>query len=217
MNLFLKKKKQKSEVQRLSNKIKSVDLDGGACTMVQISKYNITLRKRSFLLLSLTLFFIGCSDGSSPGGTQPTIEIGAPAPSFSIDLLKGGTVTLDSYRGNPLVLIYMASWCPCSKESAPVFKEVYEKYHKVGVEFLMLGMQDSGSKFKKFVEKQDFKFPAAFDKGDKVATLYGVSAPPTTFFIGADGNIASSFYGKIVELDKLSAWIDAIVPGEGTS
>lgn len=80
----------------------------------------------------------------------------------------------------------------------------------------MLGMQDSESKFRKFVEKQGFQFYSGFDKGDSIATLYGVSAPPTTFFIGADGRIASSFYGKIVEIDKLSAWIDEIVPSEDT-
>ncbi len=75
----------------------------------------------------------------------------------------------------------------------------------------MLGMQDSRSKFGNFVEDKGFTFPAAFDKGDKIARAYGVSAPPTTFFIDSSGKVVTSFYGKIVETEKLSAWIDQLI------
>ncbi|MBI5047694.1 MAG: redoxin domain-containing protein, partial [Deltaproteobacteria bacterium] len=75
---------------------------------------------------------------------------------------------------------------------------------------LMIGIQDSESKFKKFIEKKQFPFHASFDKADKIASLYGVNAPPTTFFIDKDGKIARAFYGKLVEIDKLSAWVEEI-------
>jgi peroxiredoxin len=163
---------------------------------------------RLFLLIALAAC---CSACSSPKGAPPTLESGSPAPQFTLELIGGGQVTLDTYKGKPLVLIYMASWCPCSHESAPVFKEVYEEYHPEGVEFLMLGMQDSKSKFTKFVKKKGFKFSAGFDKGDRIARLYGVSAPPTTFFIDSEGKVLSSFYGKIVERDRLAAWVDEIL------
>ncbi len=162
-------------------------------------------------LLFLTLI-AGCNKG--PRGTQPVIKTGEAAPPFTLELIDGGTVTLDSFKGKPLVIITMASWCPCSHESAPVFKEVYEMYHPKGVEFLMLGIQDSKSKFTKFFKKKEFKFQAGFDKGNKIAKLYGVSAPPTTFFIDSEGKVVSAFYGKIIEKERLSAWIDEIVPKE---
>jgi peroxiredoxin len=61
------------------------------------------------------------------------------------------------------------------------------------------------------VKKKGFKFSAGFDKGERIARLYGVSAPPTTFFIDSEGKVLSSFYGKIVEKDRLSAWVDEIL------
>lgn len=166
-----------------------------------------------FLLLftahcSLLTALTGCSSG--PKDKQPTAKVGTSAPSFSLNLINGGSVTPDSFKGKPLVITFMASWCPCSNESAPVFKETYSKYNPKGVEFLMIGIQDSESKFKKFVDKKQFTFPAGFDKGDKIARLYGVNAPPTTFFISRDGKIAKAFYGKLIEIDKLSAWVDEI-------
>lgn len=163
-----------------------------------------------WLIIALSL---GCS--KEPRGTQPIIKIGETAPSFTLELIDGKSVSLDTFKGKPLVLINMASWCPCSHESAPVFKEVYEIYHPKGVEFLMIGIQDSKKKFEKFVRKKEFKFPAGFDKGDNISKTYGVSAPPTTFFINSEGKVVSAFYGKIIEKERLSAWIDEIVSAEG--
>jgi peroxiredoxin len=170
----------------------------------------VNLRFQNILFLAFLVLAVGC--GKGPRGTQPVIKIGEPAPSFTLELLDGRAVTLDTFKGKPLVLITMASWCPCSHESAPVFKEVYGIYHPKGVEFLMLGIQDSKRKFEKFVKKKEFPFPAGFDKGDRIAKTYGVSAPPTTFFIDSEGKVVSAFYGKIIEKEMLSAWIDEIVP-----
>lgn len=173
------------------------------------------MKKLKAIILLLLFFALaaGCGKGS-PRGTQPTIKVGEAAPAFTLELLDGKTVTLDIFKGKPLVIINMASWCPCSHESAPVFKEAYEIYNPKGVEFLMLGIQDSKTKFNKFVKKKEFRFPAGFDKGDRIAKLYGVSAPPTTFFINSEGKVVSAFYGKIIEKERLSAWIDEIVPKE---
>lgn len=165
----------------------------------------------NYLFFTILIVAVGCNGDSSPKGSPPTLASGSPAPQFTIELIAGGSVTLDTYKGKPLVLLYMASWCPCSHESAPVFKEVYEAYHPKGVEFLMLGIQDSKSKFTKFVKKKGFKFPAGFDKGERIARLYGVNAPPTTFFINGEGTVVSSFYGKIIEKERLSAWVDEIL------
>ena len=173
-------------------------------------KNGIQLQAR-YVFCALLIAVAGCSMDSSPKGAPPSLESGSPAPQFALELTEGSSVTLDRYKGQPLVLIYMASWCPCSHESAPVFKEVYEAYHPKGVEFLMLGIQDSKSKFTKFVKKKGFKFSAGFDKGERIARLYGVSAPPTTFFINKEGVVVSSFYGKIIEKERLSAWIDEIM------
>ena len=171
-------------------------------------------------LILLFTVITGCSSG--PQDKQPTARIGEPAPQFTLNLIGGGSVTLNDFRDKPLVVTFMASWCPCSNESAPVFKEAYNRYNPKGVEFLMIGIQDSESKFKKFVEKKGFPFSAGFDKGDKIARLYGVNAPPTTLFINKDGKIARAFYGKVVEteklsdgktveIEKLSAWVEEII------
>ncbi|MBI5233480.1 MAG: TlpA family protein disulfide reductase [Deltaproteobacteria bacterium] len=152
------------------------------------------------------LFLVSCQSSKNP-----TITIGAPLPEFTIKLLTGETVTAADFKGKPLVMTFMAEWCPCSNDSAPAFKEAYSRYSPKGVEFLIIGFQDSEEKFRRFVERKGFPFRAAFDKGDKVGRSFGVNAPPTTFFISADGKVNDAFYGKIDDPQKLSVWIEEII------
>ncbi|MBI3754241.1 MAG: TlpA family protein disulfide reductase [Deltaproteobacteria bacterium] len=178
---------------------------------MQDSRCRSLLATCNLQLITFILLFAVVTGCGGPQNKQPTVKVGTPAPAFALNLVNGGSITLDSFKGKPMVITFMASWCPCSNESAPVFKEAYRKYNPKGVEFLMIGVQDSQSKFKNFVDKKQLPFPAGFDKGDKIARLYGVNAPPTTFFIGRDGKIARAFYGKLVEIEKLSAWVEEIV------
>lgn len=168
------------------------------------------MRRLFYAFVGVVFILAGCSGGSN-GSKEPTAKIGESAPAFSVEATDGRTVRLEDFKGRPLVLAFMAEWCPCSNESAPVFKEAYGEYNPRGVEFMILGFQDSRSKFSEFVKRQGFAFPAAFDKGDAIGTSYGVLAPPTTYFITPDGKIQRAFYGKIDKKEKLFGWIDELI------
>lgn len=169
------------------------------------------MRYRVFsMIVAAVLLLAGCSGGSS-GSKEPTAKIGDSAPAFSVEAVDGRMIRLEDFKGRPLVLTFMAEWCPCSNKSAPVFKEAYRTYNPKGVEFMVIGFQDSRSKFQDFVKRQDLPFPAAYDKGDNIGASYGVLAPPTTIFITPDGKIQRAFYGKIEEKEKLYGWIDELI------
>lgn len=161
------------------------------------------------ILIILTILLISACE-SGPKGAPPTLEVGKQAPPFSLELLDGQTYDYTENADAPLVLVYMASWCPCTHDSVPAFKAVFDEYAPKGVKFLMVGIQDSESKFTSFYKKSGLEFPAGFDGASEIAKLYGVSAPPTTFFISKGGKVASAFYGKIDQKQRLAAWVDEI-------
>lgn len=167
--------------------------------------------RRLFYALTGVLLVIMAGCSGSNGSKEPTAKIGDPAPAFSVEATDGHTVRLEDFRGKPLVLTFMAEWCPCSNDSAPVFKEAYAEYNPRGVEFMLLGFQDSSSKFSDFVKRQAIPFSAAYDSGDAIGASFGVLAPPTTFFITPEGKIQRAFYGKIDKREKLFGWIDELV------
>jgi len=126
-------------------------------------KSKIVNLKFLFVLTAYCLLLtVNCS---GPQDKQPTARIGGPAPQFTLNLIGGGSVTLNDFRDKPLVVTFMASWCPCSNESAPVFKEAYSRYNPKGVEFLMIGIQDSETKFTKFVDKNSSPFQQVLTRG----------------------------------------------------
>jgi len=76
----------------------------------------------------------------------------------------------------------------------------------------MIGIQDSRSKFEKYVQKWGVPFSAGYDKGDRIAKDYGVGSPPTTFFIDKNGIVKRAFYGNIAKKpDEFQQWIKEIL------
>lgn len=166
---------------------------------------------RSLFLLSLLILL---ASGCQKVDSVASLRVGDKAPSFNLKLLSGDTKDLTAYQGKGLVITFMASWCPCSKQSIPLFKEAYRAYEDKGVEFLMIGIQDGRGKFERFVEEKGIPFPAGYDKGDRIALAYGVNSPPTTVFIGRDGEVKRVFYGNIgrdIGQEEFFKWIDEVV------
>jgi len=125
----------------------------------------------------LVILISGCTDKE-----KPLLQVGKKAPSFILKI-DGEKSSLEQYSGKALVITFMSSWCPCSKESIPFMKKAYLQHKKDGISFLMIGIQDTKSKFEKFVGKWEIPFSTGFDAEGNIARSYGVTAPPTTFFI----------------------------------
>ena len=155
----------------------------------------------------LIAFMSGCSEEG-----RPLLQVGEKAIPFTLELLDGKQSNLEQYAGKGLVITFMSSWCPCSNDSMPLMKQAYAKYSNGQVAFLMVGVQDSQSKFEKYVEKWGVPFAAGYDKGDRIANNYGVSSPPTTFFIDKHGIVKRAFYGNIAKQpDEFQQWIEEII------
>jgi peroxiredoxin len=158
-------------------------------------------------IIFLMAFMSGCSEEG-----RPLLQVGEKALPFNLELLDGKQSHLEHYAGKGLVITFMSSWCPCSNDTMPLMKQAYSKHKNDQVIFLLVGIQDSRSKFEKFVEKWGVPFPAGYDKGDRIAKDYGVSSPPTTFFIDKNGIVKRAFYGNIAKKpDEFQQWIEEII------
>ncbi|MHB9139372.1 MAG: TlpA family protein disulfide reductase [Victivallaceae bacterium] len=168
---------------------------------------SINCFKKLCAVFFLAALISGCSEES-----KPLLQVGEKARPFSLEQLDGKQINLEQNAGKGLVITFMSSWCPCSNDSMPLMKQAYLKHKNDPIVFLMVGIQDSRSKFEKFVEKWEVPFPAGYDKGDRIAKDYGVSSPPTTFFIDKNGIVKRAFYGNIAKKpDEFQQWIEEII------
>ncbi|CAG1004135.1 Thiol-disulfide oxidoreductase ResA [Burkholderiales bacterium] len=160
--------------------------------------------RRLGLSLMLALGLVACSEEPA----KPLLQVGEKATPFTLELVDGAKVKLEDYLGKGLVITFMSSWCPCSNNSMPLMQQAVEAHRKDGIEFMMIGIQDSRTKFQKFTQKWNVRFAAGYDKGDRIAKDYGVSAPPTTFFIDRQGVVRRAFYGDIsVKPEQFRQWV----------
>ena len=153
----------------------------------------------------------------------------APAPGFSLEILERGSlpgplkqrigpafqdgeVALDELRGTPVVLNFWASWCDPCREEAPRLRQGWERWGRRGVLFLGLDMQDIRSDARDFLQKFDITYPNIRDPRKDVATRYGATGIPETYFISARGRVVGHIVG-VVSADQLDSGIAAARAG----
>jgi cytochrome c biogenesis protein CcmG/thiol:disulfide interchange protein DsbE len=147
-------------------------------------------------VVAVTVALVTGDDGGSsgvglaPGAASNSAGVGEPAPDFTLTGLDGGTVRLSDYRGTPVVLNFWASWCtPCRKEF-PLFRETLAANRG---KFAMVGVStgDLRRDAEQFAAEEHADWSNGFDADNSVARGYGVDPLPQTFFIRADGTVAS--------------------------
>jgi thioredoxin-dependent peroxiredoxin len=148
------------------------------------------------------------------------VEVGDPAPSFALPSDTGETVSLESLRGQPVVLyFYPRDDTPGCTAQASGIRDSWGEFEKRGA--VVVGVSpDSGESHAKFREKYGLPFTLLADEDHAVADAYGVwveknmagrkymGVERSTFVIDADGKVA-----KIMRRVKPDTHADAVLAG----
>ena len=72
------------------------------------------------------------------------INLGQVAPNISIKLVNGTNVTLDEFRGRPVVLWFITTGCSsCSQSSQLLKSQYYNQIHSKGAVILTVNLYDN--------------------------------------------------------------------------
>jgi cytochrome c biogenesis protein CcmG, thiol:disulfide interchange protein DsbE len=144
----------------------------------------------------------------------PSPLVGRPAPAFSLTTFDGKVVSLESLRGQVVVLNFWASWCyPACYEEAPILEASWRQYQKEGVTVLGVAIQDKEPASLDFIQRFGLTFPNAPDPAGRVSIDYGVYGVPETFLIDRRGMIRRKHVGAVTE----AAFREGIAPLLGES
>jgi cytochrome c biogenesis protein CcmG/thiol:disulfide interchange protein DsbE len=173
-------------------------------------------RRLFYLILVLTVIVAGCKKKepeppqqveqaevkaeektTKPSGDKAPPSPGAkPAPSFTLQDLKGNQVSLSDFKGKVVVLDFWATWCPPCVKEIPHFIELYEQYKDQGFAMVGISLDREGvSVVKSFAQKYKINYPILMADGQVDKAYGGIASIPTTFVIDSAGNIRQKYIG----------------------
>lgn len=129
-----------------------------------------------------------------------SVLIGKPAPAITEVALDGfeGVTPEDLIRGEVTLVNFWASWCPpCHAEHPKLLEMAADGVPIVGVNF-----KDREGAASGYLKSDGNPFlGVAFDPQGRTAIDWGVSAPPETFILDAEGTVLFRFAGPLVGSD----------------
>lgn len=125
------------------------------------------------------------------------------APDFTLTAMSDSMYTLSKLEGKVVLINFWATWCgPCRME-IPEFNEMHKSYHEKGLEILGISVSDNKKQLKNFAKSFAVDYPLLYGgtrEMNKVMKDYGgVSAVPSSFLVGKNGNIVWSYPGAILK------------------
>jgi len=134
-------------------------------------------------------------EGNFKGMLRRLTLLGKPME-ISGDLLGGGKVDWDSYRGKVVLVDFWATWCgPCHAE-VPNILEMYRAYHNKGFEVLGVSLDDTPKAANKYVKDMELPWDSIFPKNEDergfdhpLARYYGINGIPTAILVDQEGRV----------------------------
>jgi cytochrome c biogenesis protein CcmG, thiol:disulfide interchange protein DsbE len=126
--------------------------------------------------------------------------IGRPAPAWTLTSLDGETVSSDDLAGRPYVVNFWASYCiPACVDEHPVLADAYRRH---GEEVVIVGVlvNDEPADAEAFLARYgDAGYPHLVDPGGRLAIEFGVTGPPESYFVDAEGILRSKVFGPLTD------------------
>lgn len=128
----------------------------------------------------------------------PSPLVGKALPVLAGTTLAGDAFSTDDLAGTPFIVNLWASWCiPACVDEHPVLIDAATRFAGalavVGVLY-----QDTADDAIGFLARYgDGGWPQLLDASGRMAVDLGVTGPPETFFVGADGIVVAKHVGPL--------------------
>ena len=117
-----------------------------------------------------------------------------PAPALRVTAFDGRTVTLDGFRGRPVVVSFFESWCPVCQYEQPDLSRVAREFSgRVG--FVGVSYHDSVAAGRAYQRRFNVSYPLANDASGRTWARWHVPYQPVTVLVDTQGRIAERFDG----------------------
>ena len=134
----------------------------------------------------------------SPPGVIESPLIGQAAPAFELPRLGDGElVTIEDYRGKPVVVNFWATWCASCPMEHPWLVRIAAQYEG-RADFVGIAYNDKNEAISGWLRRYGGEtYPTLVDVNGKAAIAYGVYGVPETYVVDAGGVVRFKHTGPV--------------------
>ena len=124
--------------------------------------------------------------------TLESVQIGKPAPNFTLPDTAGVNVSLADFKGKYVLLNFWASWCPPCRKENPNVVAAYQKYKDKTFTILGVSLDKDKVRWMKGIQDDQLTWTHVSDLkywDSEVPALYAVRGIPANFLIDPNGII----------------------------
>jgi len=117
--------------------------------------------------------------------------VGAKPGEFTLQDLKGSSVSASALSGNVTALIFIATKCPVSNAYNERMSALYRDYEPKGVKFIFVNSNynEPAAEVDEHRKSNAFPFAVYKDAGHVVADLFHANATPEAFVLDSSGTV----------------------------
>lgn len=120
-----------------------------------------------------------------------------PLPELTVERLGGESVSLTSFRGQPVVLNLWASWCPPCRWEMPVLKAAQQA--RPEVRFLFINQGEGAPAVHRYLQIEQLSElqNVLLDPAGRIGRHFRTPALPATLFFNAAGQLVDTHFGAL--------------------
>jgi thiol-disulfide isomerase/thioredoxin len=152
----------------------------------------------------------GVESAGIPAPDLPEALKRKAAPKMELVDIAGHKMTLDSFNGQAVLVVFWATWCPPCKAEIPHLVHLQDKYGESGLKILGLSLDQKGlPEVKKFLKtKREINYTIIPNGGQAARSFGKINSIPTTILLDKKGRILKRFVGLRPE-SELEGWVVA--------
>jgi thiol-disulfide isomerase/thioredoxin len=119
------------------------------------------------------------------------------APAFTLNSLDGKKISLNDFKGKPVLITFWATWCESCKEEMPTL-EKFSQGKREQLAFLLIAIDGERKRAaQKIIDQNKITLPVLLLLKEKTMDQYGVRGwVPQTYLVDQEGMLVGKIIGQ---------------------